>query len=89
MKRWIAIVIGVLVVLAAIVFSAINAESATLDLYFFDLTLPVGVLVLLAVLVGFAIGGAILYGAVILPLRMRLAAARRDAARRDQQKPAA
>ena len=89
MKRWIAILIGVLVVVDAVVFSVINADSATLDLYFFDLTLPLGVLVLLALLVGFLLAGAVLYFGVILPLRMRLSAARRDAARRDEPKPAA
>jgi uncharacterized integral membrane protein len=88
MKRWFAIVPGVLVVLAAIVFSVINAESAPLDLYFLDLTLPVGVLVLLSVLSGFLIAGAVLYAGVILPLRMRLSAARRDAARREPTPPA-
>ena len=79
MRRWLLLAIALLVVLASIVFSAINAGDVALDLYFFSWNVPLGVLVLAALLLGCVLGGAVLYGAVIVPLRLRLARARREA----------
>ena len=79
MTRWLLFAIALLVVLASIVFSAINAGNVELDLYFGSWSVPLGVLVLAALLLGCVLGGAVLYGTVIVPLRMRLSRARREA----------
>ncbi|HET9485703.1 MAG TPA: lipopolysaccharide assembly protein LapA domain-containing protein [Xanthomonadales bacterium] len=81
MKRALIFTLAVVVTLLAIVFSAINAKPAKLDLYVGAIDLPVGVLVLAAMLVGCLLAGAVLYAAVILPLRLQLAALLREKAR--------
>ena len=78
MKRWLTILLALLVVFAAIVFSATNTETVALDLYFTTCHLPVGVLVLATLFAGCVLGGLVLYPGVILPLRMRIAALRRE-----------
>jgi uncharacterized integral membrane protein len=83
--RWLLFVIAVAVVLGGVVFSAINVEPVALDLYFGRFELPLGVLVLGAVLAGFVLAGLVLWTGVIVPLRMRLAAARRDGQQRTVQ----
>ena len=82
MKRWLTILLALVVVVAAIVFSAINTAEAPLDLYLARLSLPVGVLVLASLLAGCALGGVVLYTGVIVPLRMRITALRRELERR-------
>ena len=81
MKRALIITLAAIVTIVAIVFSAINAKAAKLDLYVGAVDLPIGVLVLASMLVGCLLGGAVLYGAVILPLRLKLAALLREKAR--------
>lgn len=88
MTRWLLLVIALLVVAASAVFGAINAESVSLDLYAGTIRLPLGVLVLGSMLCGCLLGGAVLYGAVIVPLRMKLGRAKRDAARAPTVPPA-
>jgi uncharacterized integral membrane protein len=78
MKRWLTIIIGALVVLVALLFSAANLERIALDLYFAEFTLPAGVLVLGAVLIGAVLAGSVLYLGVIVPLRLKLAGTRRQ-----------
>ena len=82
MKRWLTILLALVVVFAAIVFSAINTAAAPLDLYATTLALPVGVLVLASVLLGAVLGGVLLYAGVIVPLRMRIASVRRELERK-------
>ena len=82
MKRWLTILLALLVVFAAIVFSATNTATVALDLYFVTCDLPVGVLVLASVFVGCVLGGLVLYPGVIVPLRMRIATLRRELERR-------
>ena len=77
MKRWLTILAAILVVLAAIVFSATNTATVALDLYFTTCEIPVGVLVLASVFVGCVLGGLVLVPGVILPLRMRVTTLRR------------
>ena len=81
MTRWLLLALALVVIAASAVFGAINAEPVALDLYAGSIRLPLGVLILGAMLVGCLLGGAVLYGTVIVPLRMRLSKARRDAAR--------
>lgn len=88
MIRWLLLVLALIVVAASAVFGAINAEPVSLDLYAGTIRVPLGVLVLGAMLAGCLLGGAVLYGAVIVPLRMRLGRAKRDAARAPTAPPA-
>ena len=78
MKRWLTILLALLVVFAAIVFSATNTATVALDLYFTTCELPVGVLVLATLFAGCVLGGLVLYPGVIVPLRMRIASLRRE-----------
>jgi uncharacterized integral membrane protein len=80
MKRWLLLSFAALIALIGIVFSAINADGATLDLYFSSVRLPLGVLVLLSLVTGFLLGGMVLWAGVVLPLRLRLRQANRAAA---------
>ena len=82
MKRWLSILVALLVVFAAIVFSAINQGAVALDVYFASFSVPVGVLVLASVFAGCVLGGLVLYPGVIVPLRMRVASLRRELERR-------
>jgi uncharacterized integral membrane protein len=88
MIRWLILLIALLVVAASAVFGAINAAPVALDVYAGTIRVPLGVLVLGAMLAGCLLGGAVLYGAVIVPLRMRLTRAKRDAARASTVPPA-
>jgi uncharacterized integral membrane protein len=78
------LLLAVVVALGGVVFSAINVDPAVLDLYVGRVTLPLGVLVLAALLLGFVLAGLVLWTGVIVPLRIRLAAARREAQQRAQ-----
>ncbi len=80
MKRWMLLTIAALVALIGIVFSAINADSVKLDVYFATWRVPLGVLVLAALVAGFLLAGAVLWTAVIMPLRLRLLSAQRQQA---------
>ena len=80
MTRWLTILCLVLVAAAAFAFSLLNQGAARLDLGAWTPELPLGVLVLVALLVGALIGGTVLYLGVILPLRMRLRRALRELA---------
>jgi uncharacterized integral membrane protein len=82
MKRWLLILLVALVVLASLVFAIRNAGAATLDIYGLQFTLPLGVIVLAALLAGCLAAGLVLWAGVILPLRLKLRqAARREATR--------
>jgi len=85
MTRWLIIITAFAMAFLGVVFSAINLDPVALDLYFFSMQLPAGVLVLASVLLGFMLGGLFLYAGVIIPLRMRLGTARREI---DQRKAA-
>jgi uncharacterized integral membrane protein len=78
MIRWGVLLLAAVVVLAAIIFSFFNIDSVRLDLLFGSFSAPLGILVLLALLLGAIAGGLTLYVGVVLPLRVRLARARRE-----------
>jgi uncharacterized integral membrane protein len=77
MRRLFAILIAALGVLLGVSLGAVNTQSATLDLFVAQPSLPLGVMVLACVLLGAVLAGVVLYAAVILPLRIRLARANR------------
>jgi len=80
MARWLTILCLAAVAAVAFTFSLLNPATAKLDLGTWTPELPLGVLVLLAVLLGALLGGSVLYFGVILPLRMRLRRAQRELA---------
>jgi|GEM_PF-2870429 uncharacterized integral membrane protein len=84
MKRWLLVASTMLVALASLVFAYYNSGLVALDLFGFGISLPLGVVVLASLFSGCLLGGGVLLGGVILPLRMRL----RQAQRRDTQRSA-
>jgi uncharacterized integral membrane protein len=84
MKHWILLALAILMLALGVVFSAINAQDVVLDAYFATWQLPLGVLVLGCILAGCVLAGVILWSGVIVPLRLRLAAARRELDKQQQ-----
>ena len=78
MKRWIVITLAVLVALLAAAFALLNEANVRLDFHFFAIDLPLGVVVMSSLLVGFLIASVALSTAVIIPQRVRLRALRRQ-----------
>ena len=70
--RLIRILIAMLCLAVGLAIGALNAQPVLLDLGFTGLHSTLGVCVLLALLVGFVIGGLVLVASVVLPLRQRL-----------------
>jgi putative membrane protein len=85
MKHWLLVVLTILVALASLVFAWYNSALVALDLFGFPVSLPLGVVVLASLFTGCLLGGGVLLGGVILPLRLRL----RKAQRRDAQRAVA
>ena len=82
MKQWLLVVLTVLVALASLVFAWYNSGLVALDLFGLQVSLPLGVVVLASLFTGCLLGGGVLLGAVILPLRLRV----RQAQRREEQR---
>lgn len=72
MARTILSVVATTIVAAGVAFSLFNLQQVTLELGFGSLTLPLGVLVLLALTTGALGAGVMLWAGVVLPMRMRL-----------------
>ena len=58
--------------IAGAAFGALNSQAIELDFYFATLTLVKGGVVLGALLVGWILGGLLVYLSLVLPLRRRL-----------------
>lgn len=65
---------------AGILFGALNPHAARVDFYWFDIEGSLGALLLLAALLGAAIGGFALHAGVVFPLQRRLRRLRRERA---------
>lgn len=78
MKRWIVIVLAVLVAMLAAAFALLNEIEVRLDFHFFAFDLAVGVVVMTSLLLGFLLASVALATAVIIPQRLRLRALRRQ-----------
>lgn len=63
------------------IFGALNGEAAAYDFYFTTLSAPKGAMLIAAVLIGWLLGGALVYFGLVLRLRKRLRVQARDAAR--------
>jgi len=78
MPRWIVLPLALLLAIVALLFFLANRQVAQVDLYLFELSLPIGLLLPLAIFLGCLIGGMVLLTAVIVPLRLRLRAQSRE-----------
>ena len=68
----------VLFALGGLLFGALNGETLGIDFYLFSLVLPKGAALLGAVLLGWLLGGIVVYFGLVLRLRRQLRAARRQ-----------
>ncbi|QBB70353.1 DUF1049 domain-containing protein [Pseudolysobacter antarcticus] len=72
------IVLILLFAVFGVLFGALNSESVGFDLYFLVLTLPKGAALLCALLLGWLIGGLLVYFGLVLRLRRQLARKHRE-----------
>jgi lipopolysaccharide assembly protein A len=86
--RVVWIVAALLFAAAGAVFGALNGDSVMFDFYAFEVSLPKAAALLAALLLGWLVGGLILWLAVVVPLRRRLSRQRRELIRRDDVAPA-
>ena len=66
-------------------FGALNGELIAFDLYFSTITLPKGAALLCAVLLGWLLGGIVVYFGLVLRLRRRVRLLARELKTRDAQ----
>lgn len=86
--RLLAIVLMLLFALVGAVFGALNADLVSYDLVVGAVTVPKGAALLAALLLGWVLGGAMVWLFALQPLRRRLKRARRDLdAREPAQEP--
>jgi uncharacterized integral membrane protein len=78
MPRWMLLPLALLLAMLALVFFMANKQVAEVDFYFTTFSLPIGLLLPLALFIGCLIGGMVLIAAVIVPLRLRLRAQTRE-----------
>ncbi len=63
------------------IFGALNSEAVAYDFYFAVLSAPKGAALIAAVLVGWLLGGALVYFGLVLRLRRRVRVLAREAGR--------
>jgi uncharacterized integral membrane protein len=66
------ILLALLFAAAGAMFGAINGEHVVFDFYLTTLTLPKGAALLCAVLIGWLLGGVVVYFGLVLRLRSRV-----------------
>ena len=71
MRLLIIILVLIFAILGA-VFGALNSERVAYDFYFVTASLPKGALLIAALLVGWLIGGIVVYFGLVLRLRRRV-----------------
>lgn len=74
--RYLKLILGALLLSAAAVFGAINAQSVWLNFGFAGVDLPLGVALLLAAAAGAAVAGLLLWSVRLRQLKRELRAAR-------------
>ncbi len=78
MKRWIVIVLALLVALLAAAFALLNDAVVHLDFHVLALDVSLGLVVMTSLLAGFLLASAALAVAVIIPQRLRLRSLQRQ-----------
>jgi lipopolysaccharide assembly protein A len=81
--RVVWIVAALLFVTVGAVFSALNADRVAFDFYYFQTDLPKAAALIAALLVGWLVGGLVLWFSVVMPLRRRVSRQRRELAQRE------
>jgi uncharacterized integral membrane protein len=89
MPRWIILPLALLLAILALMFFMANRQSAEVDLYVMEFSLPIGVLIPVVLFAGFLIASAVLILGVIIPQRLRLRAQARALEAVQQQREAA
>ena len=79
------ILLALLFALAGAAFGALNGERILFDLYFTTLTLPKGAALLCSVLLGWLLGGVVVYLGLVLRLRRRVRVLARELKLRDAE----
>lgn len=74
--RVLQVLIAILFIVLGMAFSALNADPVVVDLYVDRFTMSLGVIVLLAMLLGAVLGGLAVLAGVVWPLRRELRRAR-------------
>jgi uncharacterized integral membrane protein len=74
MPRWLILPLALLLAVIALLFYIANRQIVEVDLYVFEFSLPIGVLIPLALFVGALVAGIVLIVGVIFPQRLRLRA---------------
>jgi len=77
------ILLALLLAVAGAAFGALNSERIALDLYFAHFSLPKGAALLSATLLGWLLGGLVVYFGLVVRLRRRVRALAREVKRRD------
>jgi len=79
------ILAALLFAFAGAVFGALNGEPVVFDFYFSAITLPKGAALLCALLLGWLLGGIVVYFGLVLRLRRRVRVLARELKTRDAQ----
>lgn len=87
--RFFPLFMAVSFLLAGLGFGALNPDEVSLDLYHWQLRLPLGMSLIGAALLGAAVAGGLLWLGVIWPLQRRLTGYRRAAFKAEAAMPAA
>lgn len=74
--RVLQVLVAILFVALGMAFSALNSGPVSIDLYFDRFPMPLGVIILLAMLLGALLGGLAVLAGVVWPLRRQLRRAR-------------
>jgi uncharacterized integral membrane protein len=77
------ILLALLFAVAGAAFGALNGERIAFDFYLTSLTLPKGAALLCAILLGWLLGGLVVYFGLVLRLRRRVRVLARELKRRD------
>jgi putative membrane protein len=81
MNRLVSILVAALAVVIGLLVGTLNADKVQLDLLWFQLQLPLGLLLLLALAAGFLAGLAMIYLSRVIPLRMKVRRLQAEASR--------
>jgi uncharacterized integral membrane protein len=83
--RFILILLVLLFATAGAIFGALNSESIAYDFYFATPLLPKGAALLIALLLGWLLGGLLVYFGLVLRLRRRVRAQARELSRLNRE----